>query len=122
MSELLKKRIKEKLPVGANRTDIHNFSVSLAYSCRMYWLNRTDKISSDDYELYRELTNALPSVNGDLVLEEDYKPTPNGEALFKNVHSHSNLEKELMEYIQAHFVTTEPKKEGFFEKIWNSLF
>ena len=122
MSELLKYRIKEKLPVGSNRTVIENFSISLAYSSRMYWLNRTDKISYDDYELYRELTNALPSVNGDLVLEEDYKPTPNGEALFKNIHSHSNLEKELIEYIQAHLITTEPKKEGFFEKIWNSLF
>lgn len=91
-TEKLKEQVKNKFNKTFLKGSGREFASSLAYLCRMYWMQRPDKLNSGDYEIFRLLTNHYCILDEALFLNKDYKPSGRNDVMTFKL-SHVELEE-----------------------------
>lgn len=117
MSEVkpkLKELVEEKFKLDGIKGKEHEFATRISYLCRMYWMQRTDKVSEKDYELYRCLTNCFCIPNDLEHLDELYKPSGALDVLSFDL-SHHTLEDDVIQGVID--IIKDKNKTGFFTKL-----
>lgn len=107
-------RIKQTYGENPTKENINTFVKGIAYLCRMYWMNRTDKINKNDLEIYWLLTNEYCNIEEAHKLKLGYKPLIQNQPLFNKLYSHSELEHNLIKnlngVLNAHFYLKKQEK------------
>lgn len=120
MKHVMQKRAENHLSDEATEKRLEDFVKSEAYLCKMLWLQRTDKLSEDDYPFLVWLTNEYAELKPEDKLDEDFKPKYGNTVLFSGKYDYSelvyNIEKNMFESLKKEMLKEE-KKTSFFEKI-----
>lgn len=97
--EILLAKCRKLYGVHVTKRWAEMFAKNMAYNCKMYWQQRTDIIHPDDYELYRQLTNNFAGLEQEYWVTNDFIPEFGNGILFLSTHSHSEMEKNIIEGI-----------------------
>lgn len=121
IKELLKNKYIDCNGSIFEEEQILNFAQSTSYLCRMYWMQRTDKIFDGDYEFYRQLTNELLDLKEQDKLQENFVPKYGDDVLFAGIYSHKDLENKLIDGIYKSLkeeISKPKEKKGFLNRFF----
>ena len=109
---LLSKRIGN----NPSSEKINAFAESQTYLCRMYWQQRTDKLSSNDFDFYRQLTNHCCAIHNTDRIADDFTPLYGNNAILSN-YNH----QELAEQVRTKIISIMTPKQNISTSLFNFL-